>query len=55
MIDYRQRIVTTQENTGRFKFKIGTGAFNPAVTDGSTMYLVGYGDLFAFKPTRRSR
>ena len=50
-----KRVVALNSRTGRFKFKIGTGAFNPAVTDGSTMYLVGYGDLFAFKPTRRPR
>ena len=45
-----KRVIALDSKTGRFVFKIGTGAFNPAVTDGQTMYLVGYGDLFAFKP-----
>ena len=45
-----KRVVALNARTGHFTFKIGTGAFNPAVTDGSTMYLVGYGDMFAFKP-----
>lgn len=50
-----KRVVALNSRTGRFVFKIGTGAFNPAVTDGSTMYLVGYGDLFAFKPKATQR
>jgi len=50
-----KRVVALNTRSGHFKFKIGTGAFNPAVTDGSTMYLVGYGDMFAFRPARRTK
>ena len=45
-----KRVVALSARTGKYIFQIGTGAFNPAVTDGLTMYLVGYGDLFAFSP-----
>ena len=33
--------------TGKLIWSIGRGAFNPAISDGRRIYLVGYSSLFA--------
>jgi len=48
-----KRVIALKARSGRKTFQIGTGAFNPAVTDGRTMFVDGYGDSFAFKPIHR--
>lgn len=45
-----ERTIGLSARTGRKLFDMGTGAFNPAVTDGRTMYLVGYTNIYGFVP-----
>ena len=45
-----QRTIALGARTGRKSFQMGTGAFNPAITDGRVMYLIGYTNLYAFLP-----
>jgi len=45
-----ERTIALSARTGRRRFKMETGAFNPAITDGRTMYLVGYSNLYGFVP-----
>jgi outer membrane protein assembly factor BamB len=40
-------------NTGRKMFHMPRGAFNPVVSDGERLFIVGYGSLFTLKPKRR--
>lgn len=47
-----ERTVALGARTGRKAFTMETGAFNPAVTDGQTMFIVGYASLYGFKPRR---
>jgi outer membrane protein assembly factor BamB len=39
--------------TGRFVWRTRKGAFNPVVSDGRRLYLMGYSSLFALKPKKR--
>jgi outer membrane protein assembly factor BamB len=39
--------------TGKFIWRTRRGAFNPAVSDGRHLFLVGYSSLFALMPKRR--
>jgi outer membrane protein assembly factor BamB len=41
--------------TGRRVYLTHRGAFNPAVSDGHSVYLVGYSSLFALEPRHRTR
>jgi outer membrane protein assembly factor BamB len=41
-------------STGRVTFKIGTGAFDPAISDGQNLYITGYTGLYAFTPRATS-
>ncbi len=41
--------------TGKRVFKLSSGAFNPAISDGRRLYVTGYSSLFAFEPRKRSR
>ena len=41
--------------TGRRVFKLSSGAFNPAISDGRRLYVTGYSSLFAFEPRKRGR
>ncbi len=47
-----QRTIALGARTGRKAFQMETGAFNPALTDGRVMYLVGYTNLYAFLPKK---
>lgn len=38
-------------STGRVAFQLGTGAFDPAVSDGHNLYLTGYSGLYCFEPS----
>ena len=38
-------------STGRVLFELGTGAFDPVISDGRDIYLTGYTGLYAFTPT----
>jgi len=38
-------------STGRVVFQLGTGAFDPAISDGKNIYITGYTGLYAFTPT----
>lgn len=38
-------------STGRFVWRTHRGAFNPVVSDGRQLFLVGYSSLFALQPT----
>lgn len=46
------RNVALNARTGRKVFSMETGSFNPVITDGQRMYIVGYGDMFAYSPKR---
>jgi outer membrane protein assembly factor BamB len=37
-------------STGRLLFELGTGAFDPVISDGQDIYLTGYSGLYAFAP-----
>ena len=37
-------------STGRPTFELGTGSFDPVISDGKNIYLTGYTGLFAFAP-----
>jgi outer membrane protein assembly factor BamB len=37
-------------STGRKTFELGTGSFDPVISDGKNIYLTGYTSLFAFAP-----
>ena len=37
-------------NTGRKVFEFPRGGYNPVITDGRTIYLVGYGAMYALRP-----
>jgi outer membrane protein assembly factor BamB len=41
--------------TGRRVFKLSSGAFNPAISDGRRLYVTGYSSLFGFEPRQRPR
>jgi len=41
--------------TGRLMWSLGSGAFNPAISDGRRLYVVGYGGLFMFSDRRTAR
>jgi len=47
-----ERTIGLDARSGRRNFDMGTGAFNPAVTDGRTMYLVGYTNIYGFVPRK---
>jgi outer membrane protein assembly factor BamB len=47
-----ERTVALGARTGRKVFTMETGAFNPLVTDGQTLFIVGYADMYGFKPRR---
>jgi outer membrane protein assembly factor BamB len=38
---------------GKRVFKLASGAFNPAISDGRRLYVTGYSSLFAFEPKRK--
>ena len=42
-------------STGRVLFEMGTGAFDPVISDGNNIYLTGYTGLYALAPRRLSR
>ena len=48
------RNIALNTRTGRKAFSMETGAFNPVITDGQRMYIVGYGDMYAYLPKRAS-
>jgi outer membrane protein assembly factor BamB len=37
-------------NTGRKVFDFPRGGYNPVITDGRTLYLIGYGAMYALRP-----
>ncbi len=37
--------------TGRTVFHMDRGAFNPAISDGRTVFITGYSTLYALRPT----
>jgi outer membrane protein assembly factor BamB len=39
--------------TGKFIWRTRRGAFNPAVSDGRRLFLVGYSSLFALMPKKK--
>jgi outer membrane protein assembly factor BamB len=41
--------------TGRLVWSMGTGAFNPGISDGKRLYLVGYSGLFMFSSPEQAR
>jgi hypothetical protein len=41
--------------TGRMMWSMGTGGFNPAISDGRHLYLVGYSSLFMFSSPAQAR
>jgi outer membrane protein assembly factor BamB len=41
--------------TGRRVFKVSTGAFNPAISDGERLYITGYSSLLGFEPRKRRK
>jgi outer membrane protein assembly factor BamB len=45
-----ERTVALSAKSGRRRFTMETGAFNPVITDGRTMYIVGYTNLYGFVP-----
>ena len=40
--------------TGRRVFKLSSGAFNPAISDGRRLYVTGYSSIFGLEPRKRS-
>ncbi|MCX6390066.1 MAG: PQQ-like beta-propeller repeat protein [Solirubrobacterales bacterium] len=49
------RNLALRTSDGKQVFEMGTGSFNPVVTDGRRMFIVGYGDMFGYKPKRRAK
>lgn len=49
-----KRDVGLRARTGRPVFRFPDGAFNPVVSDGHTIFLVGYGSLYALAPKHRA-
>jgi outer membrane protein assembly factor BamB len=47
----QRRIYGLGISTGREIFRMDTGAFDPAVSDGHDVYLTGYSGLFGMEPT----
>jgi outer membrane protein assembly factor BamB len=45
------RIYALGISTGRVVFEMGSGSFDPAVSDGKDVYLTGYSALYAMEPT----
>jgi outer membrane protein assembly factor BamB len=41
--------------TGHRVFKLSSGAFNPAISDGRRLYVTGYSSIFGFEPKKRRR
>jgi outer membrane protein assembly factor BamB len=41
--------------TGKLVWSTGRGAFNPVISDGRRLYLVGYSSLFMLSPPRQAR
>ncbi len=51
----RKRTKAYGARTGRPLWDTNKGAFNPAISDGDRIYLVGYSSLFAMKPRESAR
>jgi outer membrane protein assembly factor BamB len=41
--------------TGRRVFKLSSGAFNPAISDGRRLYITGYSSIFGLEPRKRAK
>jgi outer membrane protein assembly factor BamB len=41
--------------TGRRVFKLSSGAFNPAISDGQRLYITGYSSIFGLEPRKRPK
>jgi outer membrane protein assembly factor BamB len=41
--------------TGRRVFKLSSGAFNPAISDGKWLYITGYSSIFGLEPRKRPK
>jgi outer membrane protein assembly factor BamB len=48
----RKRTFGLGARTGKKVWEFGRGAFNPAISDGRTIFLTGYAQLFALRPER---
>ena len=48
-----ERTLALSAASGRKVFRMDTGAFNPAVTDGTNMYLIGYTNIYRFDQRRK--
>ncbi len=49
----KRRTYGLDARTGKEVWTWGDGAFTPVVTDGSKLYVVGWGKVYAFSPRRR--
>jgi outer membrane protein assembly factor BamB len=46
----RRHTIGLGVNTGRKVFDFPRGGYNPVITDGRTLYLIGYGAMYALRP-----
>jgi outer membrane protein assembly factor BamB len=46
----RRRTIGLGVNTGRKVFDFPRGGYNPVITDGRTLYVIGYGAMYALRP-----
>ena len=51
----RKATAAVGASNGRLMWSIGRGAFNPVISDGKRIYLVGYSSLFMLEPGRKKR
>ena len=51
----RRSTAAVGASTGKLVWSTGRGAFNPAISDGRRIYLVGYSSLFALGDRRTAR
>ena len=48
-----RRTIGLGARTGRKVFEFPRGGYNPVITDGRTIFLVGYGSMYALRPKTR--
>jgi hypothetical protein len=51
----KRRTYALHARTGRVVWSLGRGAFNPAISDGTRLYITGYSSVYSFAAPEQVR